>query len=312
MENVFIYIVQSVLATAILCGYYQVFLKNKKHHRLNRAFLILFFPLGLLLPLIHVTFLPGPLPSSIAEKVFEISESKWSYILVGILPAIYFFVSMSLLAIVVISVHKVLQLRKQSSIHKEKNFCLVETTDDRAPFSFFNNLFWKKGVDRNAGEGAKIFLHEMAHIIQHHSYDRLACQLTCAVCWMNPFFWWAQRELGTIHEFLADEKSFAPDETDQFARTLLSSYSGGRDLYQHIGFSKSDIARRIRMIGKSVEKQSWILRSSKGFVLLSCLVIILIANSYPTHTPRTDDEQKKIEAFEKKLRDERSQLVQKQ
>jgi len=306
MENIFLYILKLVVIGAILFGYYNLFLKNRKHNQVNRLYLLLFFPLSLLLPLVHPAFIQWDLPG----QSLHVTEGGWLPVAAKICVAIYFCVAVNLVFIVTKNIRDVLQLRSESVVQQEKHFWFIETSDDRAPFSFFNSLFWKKGVDRKSENGAKIFKHEMVHIKQHHSYDRLASQLICATFWMNPFFWWAQRELGTVHEFLADERSFGPDETHEFARTLLSSYSGGRYLNQHMGFSKSDIERRIQMIGRSKQKSSWMIVAKKTTVLLVFFVLILVANSYTNYRPPTADDLKKVEAFEKKLRDERSHLGQ--
>ena len=46
--------------------------------------------------------------------------------------------------------------------------------------------------------GRKILQHELAHIREKHSWDRLFSQLICSIFWMNPFNWIMQKELQNI------------------------------------------------------------------------------------------------------------------
>ncbi|MBS1915718.1 MAG: hypothetical protein JST87_05535 [Bacteroidetes bacterium] len=184
--------------------------------------------------------------------------------------------------------------------------CFIETDDERAPFSFFNNLYWRKGIDTETEEGKKIMQHETIHILQFHSYDRLLLQIVCSLFWINPFFWWVQKELSVIHEFLADEKSFEPGDSFHFAKMLLSSYNHGSYLNPDIGFGKSDISRRIAMIESSEKKQSIWKRSLTSIVLLLAMVCILFVNAYPTSSNK--ESQKIEQQHHQKLIDERISL----
>jgi hypothetical protein len=52
-------------------------------------------------------------------------------------------------------------------------FTFIETDLRQAPFSFFNNLFWRKTIELNSVDGEKILRHELVHIRQGHTCDKL-------------------------------------------------------------------------------------------------------------------------------------------
>ena len=105
-------------------------------------------------------------------------------------------------------------------------FDFIETELEEAPFSFFRNLFWKKSISIEDDGGRKILQHELAHIRQNHSIDRLFSQTICAIFWMNPLNWLIQKELQNIHEFIADRDAVGSGEVDAFAKMLLQTYYG--------------------------------------------------------------------------------------
>jgi TonB-dependent SusC/RagA subfamily outer membrane receptor len=132
-----------------------------------------------------------------------------------------------------------------------EGFDFIETELEEAPFSFFQNLFWKKSLSMDDETGRKIFQHELAHIQQWHSLDRLISQLICSIFWMNPFNWIIQKELQNIHEFIADRDAVGTDEVDAFAKMLLQSYYGNHFLNPTHSFYYSSIKRRIIMLTTS-------------------------------------------------------------
>jgi TonB-dependent SusC/RagA subfamily outer membrane receptor len=130
-------------------------------------------------------------------------------------------------------------------------FTFIETDLDEAPFSFFSNLFWKKSISIEDECGRKILQHELSHIREKHSWDRLFSQLICSVFWMNPFNWIIQKELQNIHEFIADRDAVGTEEVDAFAKMLLKTYYGNHFLNPSHSFYYSSIKRRIIMLTTS-------------------------------------------------------------
>ena len=149
------------------------------------------------------------------------------------------------------SILKVFRLKAVSAKKQMGDFTFIETDLDEAPFSFFSNLFWKKSISMEDESGRKILQHELAHIREKHSWDRLFSQLICSIFWMNPFNWIMQKELQNIHEFIADRDAVGAGEVDAFAKMLLQTYYGNHFLNPSHSFYYSSIKRRIIMLTTS-------------------------------------------------------------
>ncbi|MBS1598809.1 MAG: hypothetical protein JST75_11350 [Bacteroidetes bacterium] len=309
MERFVTFFIKSILISGVLYGYYQIFLRNRKLSHFNRFFLLAIFPLSIALPFIHLSIFEWKMPASISLYNYPmIGNTNKQSLFIALVLALYISIVCILLFTMLYKIKNVFNLRKKSKKQIIHDFFFIETDDDHAPFSFFNNLFWKESINAESFEGKKIIQHELTHIRQHHSYDRLLCQITCSVFWINPFFWRVQKELSVVHEFLADEKSFGPDDTLHFAKMLLSSYNHGSYLNPELGFNRSDISRRIEMIGLKEKKYS---NSRLGFTTLALLFIIIsiaVGNSYTTDSQSSAEQLRQTYQHEQKLRAERNSL----
>ncbi len=49
-----------------------------------------------------------------------------------------------------------------------------------------------------------IMYHELGHIKNHHTADRVMAQIIAIICWYCPVAWILRRELTSVHEFQAD------------------------------------------------------------------------------------------------------------
>ncbi len=152
---------------------------------------------------------------------------------------------------------------------------LYNTHDGRAPFSFFRNIFWHQQIDIQSDNGQQILKHEMVHVDEGHSWDKLFMQLVTTIFWFNPFFWLLQRELRVVHEFIADRKAFEHHDVSRFAAMMLTSaYPSHAYAFTNPFFHQS-IKRRIAMLQKlSNPRVSYISR------LLCLPLIVLIAAAF--------------------------------
>jgi hypothetical protein len=130
-------------------------------------------------------------------------------------------------------------------------------------------LFWKNDISPEEVLGKKIVLHELTHIRQGHSYDKLFSQVVTCLFWMNPFYWIIQKELNMIHEFISDETSIQDRDTASFAQMLLLSVGNGRYLQPQHSFFQSPIKRRILLLSATMPVNYSRLR--KWMVLPLCL-----------------------------------------
>lgn len=254
--ELFVYLLKSMILSGIFFGYYTLFLKNTIYHAYNRFYLLASMALSLAIPffklsmfsvteeqaagakqlLIYLTQLPA---SPVQENYID-----WEIIVIAVISSLF-------VCYLVYSVLRIFRLKAMNSKTLMGEFTFIETDLDEAPFSFFSNLFWKKSISIEDECGRKILQHELSHIREKHSWDRLFSQLICSVFWMNPFNWIIQKELQNIHEFIADRDAVGTGEVDAFAKMLLKTYYGNHFLNPSHSFYYSSIKRRIIMLTTS-------------------------------------------------------------
>lgn len=54
--------------------------------------------------------------------------------------------------------------------------------------------------------------------------------------WVNPFYWLLQKELSTVHEFIADDVAIGDGDTEAFASMLLYAHNNGSYLSPSLSF----------------------------------------------------------------------------
>ena len=255
-SELFMYLLKSMILSGIFFGYYTLFLKNTIYHVYNRFYLLASMALSLAIPffklsmfsvteeqaagakqlLIYLTQLPA---TPVQEAYID-----WEIIVIAVISSLF-------VCYLVYSVVRIFRLKAMNSKTQMGEFTFIETDLDEAPFSFFSNLFWKKSISIEDECGRKILQHELSHIREKHSWDRLFSQLICSVFWMNPFNWIIQKELQNIHEFIADRDAVGTGEVDAFAKMLLQTYYGNHFLNPSHSFYYSSIKRRIIMLTTS-------------------------------------------------------------
>ena len=254
MNDTFIYLLKSMIYAGIFFGYYSLFLKNTIYHSYNRYYLLAAMALSIVFPMVHLTL--GVYEEDVAAtpalkylmygSTAPVQETHlpWDIIAMGV-------ISVLLLSYLAYSVIRIFRLKAIHSKAQMGDFTFIETDLEEAPFSFFSNLFWKKSISIEDENGQKMLQHELVHIRQKHSWDRLLSQFICAIFWMNPFNWIMQKELQNIHEFIADRDAVGTGEVDAFAKMLLQTYYGNHFLNPSHSFYYSSIKRRISMLTTS-------------------------------------------------------------
>lgn len=290
----FAYFLLKVTAcSGILFLYYLIFLKNKRMHVWNRFYLILLFLISAILPLIHI-YIPRQVNEHVPEKGVQILKAvnsanqffeepmnavqsdglngdllMYSYILISALLLISFLYSLL----------KVLIIFKSGKFQRVDGTKLIFTTNSKAPFSFLSTIFWNEQIDMETETGRQVFLHELAHIRQKHTLDKLCMELVLIPFWINPFFWLARKELKMVHEFLADESAVGQGQASSFAAMILQAVYPQQFNALINPFFQSPIKRRIMMLSKNPLVKMTHLRK---LMVLPLLSIILFAFTLKT------------------------------
>ena len=286
----FCYLGKMTMISAILYGYYWVFLRNASFHPYNRWYLLGSALISLLLPFLRLPFpadwmggepvavflsaIPGgneATPDELAPgaltgqaRVPFYGLLRWLnglYIIYGVVSAVFFVRFLRSLAYLA-------RLSGKYTFTRVEGVRLFQTGEPGTPFSFLNRLFWNKQLPLDTGQGQFIFRHELYHIRQKHTLDLLALESVRCLFWFNPFFHLLVREMKVIHEFLADRYALSGGRGggsgDQFAyaewlvwqsvsgmgRTEAFPRAGLRQRIAH-SFFNTHLKRRITMIIRS-------------------------------------------------------------
>jgi TonB-dependent SusC/RagA subfamily outer membrane receptor len=246
-----------MLVSGVLLGYYWFSLRNTRFHHYNRFYLVGVVLLSLFLPLLDLNWfaVSAPQTPQVQQVIAFINQPSqvveqsmtWDRILFITL----LLVSVALLFIFLHGIYKVLQLKSKSKTTVTEHFDFVETTLNEAPFSFFRNLFWRNDLSLTDETGQRILKHELTHIQQLHSIDKVFVSVAAYIFWMNPVFWLIRRELEVVHEFIADEKAIAEEDASLLAAMLLKAHYPSSILSVGQSFFYSSIKRRIIMLTSS-------------------------------------------------------------
>jgi N-acetylmuramoyl-L-alanine amidase len=259
------YLLKVIICSGILYGYYLLGLRNKIFHRWNRFYLLAAIVLSLAAPLIKINIwqnADGPktqvvqllqVVNSSDEIVFEYSKGKGNYQIdaSNLSFFIYIAVSVLLLTFLIRTFIKINKLKKKYRQIVVEGINFINTNANGTPFSFFNNIFWNDKIDINTSTGKQIFQHEVAHVQEKHSYDKVFMNIVLIFFWCNPFFWLIRKELNIIHEFIADQKALKDSDTEAFAAMILQATYPQQQFSITNNFFYSPLKRRLFMLTKN-------------------------------------------------------------
>ncbi|WP_068943613.1 M56 family metallopeptidase [Chryseobacterium timonianum] len=280
METLLLYFGKVILCSGVMFLYYQLSLKDKTFHHYNRFYLLSAILISLLLPLVKI-------------EDFTIEVSNELYVLLGKIQNfntqknvsngnLYFSIIFSALGLVslyflgklIYGIFKIQQFKGQFQKESFDGINFYRTNLTEAPFSYFKNLFWKNTITLDSEIGRQILKHEMVHIEQKHSFDKILIEVVTAVFWFNPFFHIIKKEISLIHEYLADKKAVKHSDTKAFAQMLLASHFSGTQLPAASPFLSSNLKKRLKMLQKPKTKFGYARR------ILALPVLFTVAFAY--------------------------------
>jgi len=254
------YLLKVIICSGILCGYYFLTLRNKVFHRWNRFYLLASIVISLLVPIMKINiFQPDNSDGTVVhmlqtisygdEAVIEYSRNNsFQLTTQNITEAAYLLVSMIFLFLFFLSLYKIIRLKKSNPETKIKGISFINTNAKGTPFSFFQSIFWNNAIDLHSAPGQQIFNHEIAHIKEKHSYDKMFMNVVLIFFWINPFFWLMKKELNMIHEFIADKEAMEDSDINAFAAMILKTVFPTQNFSLTNNFFYSPIKRRLLML----------------------------------------------------------------
>ncbi|MBP7172796.1 MAG: M56 family metallopeptidase [Cloacibacterium sp.] len=285
METLLLYFGKMVLCSVVMWIYYHLFLRDRTFHHYNRFYLLSIIAVSLLLPLLKIEYFTIETDSRLLllmakwdKSVSVVEPSHEAFGIGDLIMLMVALVSAFCLSKLAVGLFRIQQLKK--SYPREKlngiNFYLTDLND--APFSFFKNLFWKKTIEIDSQVGRQILKHEMVHIEQKHSWDKMLLALIQSVFWFNPVFYFIKKEINLIHEYLADKKAVKQSDTRAFVQMLLASNFSGNPLPATSPFLSSNLKKRLQMLKTQNPKFSYA-RRILALPLLFFLAFVYLVNA---------------------------------
>jgi TonB-dependent SusC/RagA subfamily outer membrane receptor len=264
-------------------------LRNKRFHQYNRYYLLFVGLFSWLIPLIKIQLIKpvGSEQTQLIQLVNIVADNNsefeqiilqkgfainWDLLAVITYALISTFFLITFLAALV----KVYQLLKKNSYKNIGDVYLILTNAKGTPFSFFKYIFWNEAVDINTSTGKQMMQHELIHVQEKHSADKLFMQLVILFGWFNPFFWLAKKELNMIHEFIADNKAIENGDTASLAAMLLTAAYPQQQYLLSNPFFFSPIKRRLAML-TNTKNPKWSYARRLVVLPLLATVVLLFA-----------------------------------
>ena len=282
-QTILLYLFKMILIAGIFYGYYWYTLRDKKFHHYNRFYLLSASLLSIVIPCLQLSWFTIKQEDIIASNGLfayvlnnkeAIVQSKSIVTLASLVILLLAIGAVYLLLKLCYNLYKIYRLKQKGEVVSMDGFDFINTAVEEAPFSFLNNLFWKKTISLEAQSGQQIFKHELTHIQEKHTWDRLYCQFVSCLFWMNPFNWLIQKELETIHEFIADEAAVGNNNTAAFAQMLLETHYGHHFLNPTHSFFYASIKRRLANLTAVQHAKFNYARKLMGMPLLLLVLVV--------------------------------------
>ena len=286
------YFLQVVLCSGVMMGYYWLVLRNNRFHQYNRFYLLVIALLAWIVPLIKIRW-SHPVVSQdpqmirflsvVADNNSQIDENltnngfQWNMDTTATL--IYVTVAGILLMGMLIAFFRVYQLLRKHSCKNVGDVYLILTHARGTPFSFFRYIFWNEEIDIQSEAGKQILQHELTHVQQKHSIDKVFIQLMLIAGWFNPFFWLLKKEMEMIHEFIADKKAVNNSDTASLAQMLLTAAYPQQQFALTHPFFFSPVKRRLQMLANNRNPRFTYIRRLIALPLLAIVVVLFAFRS---------------------------------
>ncbi len=189
-----------------------------------------------------------------------------------ILWGIYGAVSIFFLIKFVYSISKILLLKGEERLYKNRK--LVVTENEIVPFSFLNTIYISRKNFRNNEIDERIFLHEKCHVKEKHSIDILFLEFLKIFSWINPTIYFYKKAMISNHEFLADEYVLKNDfNISHYQYLILNEIKHSQSFNLTHQFNFNNTKKRFIMMTSKNSK----LAGLKKIVLLPVLAILFVS-----------------------------------
>lgn len=288
------YILQTIAFQVFFLIIYDVFLKNETFFNWNRVYLIATAFLSLILPFLKFDSIKAVVPepmiirlpeviigeikntemdSSLLANSEQISEQAFTFSWTTV-----WIIGMVIAALILIyKIFKITKMLNENPKRWQGNALIVFLANSTSAFSFFHYIFL--GTNIEPKKKAHILEHELIHVKDKHSVDLLIFEILRLLFWFNPLIYLYQKQIATLHEFIADAKAVKYKGKAEYYQNLLSQVFETQQIsFTNPFFYQSLIKKRILMLSKSKSKQIHLLKYA--LLIPIVLVMLMYTSSY--------------------------------
>ena len=302
MESVAIYLIKSCGLLFLFFIAYHFLLRKETFFTTNRWFLLAGLLSAAVLPFVVFTQIiwvePSPVNydwSSLSIRTVSEEDQTKEYIYLGV-ALTYVMITIGLLTKFGFDFYSLRKIFKGKTIERQADFKLIDTSENLAPFSFFNTIVYNSSL-YSSSELQNILEHEKVHCDQNHTADVLIARLFCVIFWFNPFIWLYKKAILQNLEFIADSeatKKISDKKAYQFTLLKITTHENCVAITNH--FYQSLIKKRIVMLNKNQSKKrnSW-----KYILILPALVTFVFLFQIETFAQEKKSEKITAESSKK-------------
>lgn len=256
------FLIKSTIALVAFLVFYHLILEGEKMHQFNRFYLLFSIVISLVIPFISfeiIKEIPADFSNKITFDPAQITMQKagettnykavflWSlYALVTLILTIRFGRNIS----------KILSKSSSNPILNFKNAKLILVPEKIVPHTFLNYIFINYDDYQSQNIEEELYIHELVHVTQKHTFDILFIEFLKIIFWYNPIFILYKKSIQLNHEFLADQEIVEKyDNVPFYQSLLLKTGNGNQTVYLASNLNYLVTKKRLIMMKKTTSKK---------------------------------------------------------
>lgn len=281
------YLLEGSLCLAFLGMFYRLFLAGNTFFSWNRAFLLLAFGIGWILPALHIPLLTDTevvrevltyqLPvAELSAKSSKGDLPSWNS-MVSLLSGVY----LTGVAFFLLRFVWGLKTLHSQAVSAQKaswsSFTVLEHPDFE-PSSFFHWIFLPT-LRKNGAERDWILAHEAAHGKLWHSLDVVMYQLLKITFWFLPFIRYFEKALMEVHEYQVDQLMTQNHPKEAYVDLLLHLIRPIRQETLVNNFNHFQLKKRINMMYQPKSSSMARIKYALSLPLIGLLCVFVACES---------------------------------
>lgn len=276
------FLIESTVSLVILLVFYHLFLEREKIHQFNRFYLLISLVISLIIPFIKIELIKEVetvfIPLNSKEPINKdaiIPENETVNYFPILLLSLYVIVALILFARFLKNIYSFKKTIKNNEKVSYKNAILVLIDKKIIPHTFLNYILLnKESYEKNTIE-KELYLHELTHVNQKHTYDILGIEILKIVFWFNPIFYFYKKAIQLNHEFIADENVVKTHSNVPFYQSLLLNTNDNTNYYLASNLNYLVTKKRLIMMTKTTSKFSGFIKKAGIIPLLTFIIHFL-------------------------------------